>query len=225
MDGNGRWAQKKGLSRIAGHRQGVEAAKRLIDHAIAADVAYLTLFAFSQENWQRPKREVSGLLTLFAETIGKEGGIFQKNGVSLRFIGDLQKFPKPLRAGMTSLEKLTAAGKRLTLTLAIGYSGQWDIVQAAQRMQKDKCGASEENFERYLTTGHLPPPDMLIRTGGEKRISNFMLWQSAYTELYFTPTLWPDFDDKDFQKALADFYQRERRFGRVDEKLTASGDG
>ena len=226
MDGNGRWAQQRGLSRIVGHRRGVESAKTLIDSAIKNGIAYLTLFAFSQENWRRPAGEVRGLLALFAETIGSEGGTFQKNGVRLKFVGDLQKFPKPLRAGMSSLEKITARGGRLTLTLAIGYSGQWDIAQAARRAAAAAPGGEvrEEDFARYLATHPMPPPDMLIRTGGERRISNFMLWQCAYTELYFTPVLWPDFSADDFRAAVDDFYQRDRRFGLV-TNVGGSDDG
>ena len=215
MDGNGRWAEKRGLVRTEGHRQGLSAARRLVESAAAEGIAYLTLFAFSNENWRRPDAEVSALLRLFADAIASEDALLRRHQVELRFIGDLQRFPSSLRTGMASLQNLTRGGKRLVLTLALGYSGRWDILQAAERLAASGDAYSEENFSRYLATAALPPPDLLIRTGGETRISNFMLWQAAYTELYFTPTLWPDFSAGDLQAAMADFYRRERRFGGV----------
>lgn len=215
MDGNGRWAQQRQQPRSAGHRQGLEAARQLVENAVAEEVQYLTLFAFSNENWQRPQEEVGALLRLFADAIAREGAALRKNDIRLRFIGDVSQFPASLRAGISGLETLTRGGKRLTLTLAMGYSGRWDIVQAAQQLAAAGAPYTEENFSRYLSTAALPAPDLLIRTGGEKRISNFMLWQSAYTELYFTRTLWPDFNADDLHAAIADFRQRERRYGRV----------
>lgn len=230
MDGNGRWAKRRGLARSEGHREGLAAARRLVENAAAAGVAHLTLFAFSNENWQRPSEEVSALMRLFADAIASEGALLRKNGIRLRFMGDTQRFSASLRAGMSGLEKLTEKGARMTLTLALGYSGKWDIVQAAQRMAAAGEEYSEESFARYLASAGAPPPDLLIRTGGEQRISNFMLWQAAYTEFYFTSVLWPDFSEADLSAAIADFHNRERRYGRVGEcageqgKRAAGGD-
>lgn len=222
MDGNGRWAQQRALSRSEGHKQGLQATKRLVEYTLNAGIAYLTVFAFSQENWQRPKTEINALLALFAETITNEGAAFQKQDICVRFMGDLSRFPKPLQVSMASLQQLTKNGKRLVLTLAIGYSGRWDIVQAAARAAAAGAKLTEDNFDEWLATAHCPPLDILIRTGGEQRISNFMLWQAAYTELHFTDTLWPDFAEGDFAAALADFYSRHRRFGRVENDTQRS---
>lgn len=225
MDGNGRWAQQRQLPRSEGHRKGLRAAQQLVDDVQGLGVRFLTLFAFSNENWQRPADEVSALMGLFSEAISDAKETFQNNQVRLRFIGDVGRFSVSLRAGMASLEKMTAGGDGLTLTLAIGYSGRWDIVQAAAKFAANGDAANEENFEKYLATAELPAPDLLIRTGGEMRISNFMLWQSAYTELYFTDTLWPDFGAADLRAAVADYERRERRYGRVlQAEKAASGE-
>lgn len=224
MDGNGRWARRRGLARNEGHRHGLAAARGAVENAAAAGVSFLTLFAFSRENWRRPKEEVGALMRLFSDAIASEGMALRKNGIRLRFIGDRGAFSASLRAGMSGLEKLTAGGQRMTLVLALGYSGRWDIVQAAGRAAAEGGGGAafdEARFARYLATADMPPLDLLIRTGGEKRISNFMLWQAAYAELYFTDTLWPDFAREDLQDAIAEFGRRERRFGNVGE---AAGD-
>lgn len=216
MDGNGRWARQRQQPRSEGHRHGLQAARQLADVVAQRGIAdYLTLFAFSNENWRRPQEEVGALLRLFSHAIEEDRGFFGKRGICLRFIGDVRRFPRSLQTGMAGLERLTRGGRRLTLTLALGYSGRWDILQAAQNLAAAGEAFSEENFERYLTTAATPPPDLLIRTGGDMRISNFMLWQSAYTELYFTDTLWPDFGEAGLGAAVADFHRRERRFGRV----------
>lgn len=225
MDGNGRWARRRHLPRSEGHRHGLQATKRLVECTLAAGIGYLTVFAFSQENWMRPKTEINALLALFAEAIQKEGEQFRKKDIRVRFIGDLSRFPKPLQMSMAGLQKLTRRGRRLVLTLAIGYSGRWDIVQAARRAAAAGVAVDEENLDGWLATAGAPPPDILIRTGGEQRISNFMLWQAAYTELHFTQTLWPDFGEEDFHAALADFHSRNRRFGRVADAGTTNADG
>lgn len=227
MDGNGRWAQRQGLPRTSGHKHGLEAAKQLISLLVEqTQVRYLTLFAFSNENWQRPHTEVQTLLSLFSEVILNHGAEFAENRVRLRFIGDKARFGLPIRQGMAQLEKLTnRPDSRLEVTLAVSYSGRWDIVQAAKQAANQAAKAmaeggelTEDNFATYLSTAELPPPDLLIRTGGERRISNFMLWQLAYTELYFTPVLWPDFGRQDLIDAVEDFIKRERRYGLVGEK-------
>lgn len=218
MDGNGRWAQQRQLPRTDGHKQGLTAARRLVENAVAEGVSHLTLFAFSHENWQRPGSEVSALMQLFAEAISSEGARLRKNNICLRFIGDTARFPATLRAGMRSLETLTRNGTRLNLTLALGYSGKWDIVQAAEKIAQAKEAYNEENFARHLATADLPAADLLIRTGGEQRISNFLLWQLAYAELYFTDTLWPDFAAADLHAAIASFKQRERRYGQLPQQ-------
>ena len=220
MDGNGRWAQQRNQQRADGHRKGLEAARRLVKFVADNGVAsHLTLFAFSDENWQRPREEVSALLTLFAHVIDNEKDFFGRNDIRLRFVGDTKRFPRALQTGMTGMEKMTRQGRQLNLTLALGYSGRWDILQAGRRLAADGGDFTRKNFEKYLVTADAPPPDLLIRTGGEMRISNFMLWQLAYAELYFIDKLWPDFDEADIRAAVDDFHRRERRFGGI------NGDG
>ena len=217
MDGNGRWASQRGEPRAFGHRAGVRAARRILRCAHKHGVEYLTVFAFSQENWRRPAQEVSLLMQLFIRTLARETTALHRNGVRLRFIGDHTGFPDVLRREMDRAVEVTRRNQHLKLTVAVGYGGQWDIVQAAQRLAARGEAITAEAIENGLDTHGLPPPDLLIRTGGEKRISNFLLWQLAYTELYFCDTLWPDFDDRDFGAALAWFATRQRRFGRVPE--------
>ena len=217
MDGNGRWANRRGDARTVGHRAGVRSARRAVRCAHRLGVQYLTVFAFSQENWRRPQTEVSLLMQLFIRTLGREMNTLHRNGVRLRFIGDHSRFPDTLRAEMRRAVALTADNTGLKLNVAVGYGGQWDIARAAQRLADRGQAITEESLEAQLDTAGLPAPDLLIRTGGEKRISNFLLWQIAYTELYFTDCLWPDFGDAEFAQAVRWYATRERRFGRVPE--------
>ena len=224
MDGNGRWAKKRFLPRVAGHVKGVELVREMVRSCLERGIRYLTLFAFSSENWRRPADEVSLLMELFVKALQQEVDKLDRNGVRLRVIGDLQRFDPKLQQLIRGAEEKTAHNDRLDLTIAANYGGRWDIMQAVNRMlaaQPDKLAAWEEgDLEPYLSMQFAPEPDLFIRTGGEERISNFLLWQLAYTELYFTPTLWPDFDAAEFDKAIASYQQRERRFGRTSEQLT-----
>jgi undecaprenyl diphosphate synthase len=217
MDGNGRWAKQRMQPRAMGHRAGVKSARKIVRAAHRAGVEVLTLFAFSQENWRRPQEEVSLLMQLFVKTLAREVKSLHRNGVSIRFIGDHRDFAAGLCEEMMRAEQLTLHNSGLKLVVAAGYGGQWDIAQAAQRLVTLGRPINVENIEECLDTAGLPVRDLLIRTGGERRISNFLLWQLAYTELYFTDTLWPDFDDAEFAAAVAWFASRERRFGRVPE--------
>ena len=217
MDGNGRWASKRGQPRSFGHRAGVKAARRVISHCNKLGIQALTLFAFSQENWQRPEQEVTLLMQLFIRTLAREAANLHKNNIRLRFIGEHGDFPPELQSGMKDAVALTASNTGPSLIIAVGYGGQWDIVQAARKLAGSGKTISAEALEAELSTAGLPLPDLLIRTGGERRISNFLLWQIAYSELYFCDTLWPDFDEHEFERALAWYHGRERRFGRVPE--------
>jgi undecaprenyl diphosphate synthase len=225
MDGNGRWARRRRLPRVAGHRRGVETVRSTIRCCVDAGVEYLTLFAFSSENWRRPADEVSFLMQLFIRALESEVSKLHENGIRLRVVGDLSSFESRLVTLIHEAEELTAANTRLTLTIAANYGGRWDIMQAVNRMLKDHPSRSaaftEDHLAPYLALAYAPEPDLFIRTGGEQRVSNFCLWQLAYTELYFTDTLWPDFDAQAFQAALASFQQRERRFGRTSEQLAS----
>lgn len=215
MDGNGRWAQQRGHARAVGHRIGVRAVRAVIRAANRMGVQVLTLFAFSQENWQRPAREVHLLMRLFAATLRRELAEINEQGIRLRFIGDHAGLVPELRTSMHAAEQLTAANTALQLVIAVGYGGKWDIVQAASRLCAQGEGITADRLEAALSTQGLPPVDLMIRTGGECRISNFLLWQLAYAELYFTPVLWPDFDETEFERAVRWFGERDRRFGRV----------
>lgn len=217
MDGNGRWATIRGRPRGYGHRAGVQSARRIVRACHQQGVGTLTVFAFSQENWKRPPAEVSLLMKLFLRTLSKELNSLHKNGIRLRFLGDHSDFSPELRTLIRDSEDKTAQNKTLQLVVAVGYGGQWDIVQAANACVQAHTALTPENLERHLQTADLPPVDLLVRTGGERRISNFMLWQLAYTELYFCDTLWPDFGEDEFAGALAWYAGRERRFGRVPE--------
>lgn len=217
MDGNGRWAKQRLQPRAMGHRAGVKTARKIVRAAYNAGVEVLTVFAFSQENWSRPPEEVSLLMQLFVKTLSREIDSMHKNGISIRFIGDHRDFAPNLRDEMARAEQLTLHNTNLKLVVAVGYGGQWDIAQAAQRLVALGREINVENIEECLDTAGLPAPDLMIRTGGEQRISNFLLWQLAYTELFFTDTLWPDFDEAEFKAAVAWFAGRERRFGRVPE--------
>jgi len=217
MDGNGRWASSQGKARPIGHHAGVKTVRRVVRAAVQAEVKSLTLFAFSQENWQRPELEVKLLMQLFVSTLAREAKSLHKNGIRLQFIGEHSDFPQELRQEMQRATTLTASNSGLTLVIAVGYGGQWDIAQAAQKVAAAGEKLTVEAIEGQLSTRGLPAPDLLIRTGGEQRISNFLLWQLAYTELYFCDILWPDFSAENFADALVWYAGRERRFGRVPE--------
>ncbi|HUW29861.1 MAG TPA: polyprenyl diphosphate synthase [Sulfuriferula sp.] len=224
MDGNGRWAKKRFMPRIAGHKRGVETVRDVIKACGDRGVEYLTLFAFSSENWRRPQEEVSMLMDLFALALEREITKLHKNGARLRVVGDLARFGPKLVKLIHESEHLTCNNSRLTLTIAANYGGRWDIMQAMNAMlgkHPELAGRSitEADLAPHLAMHYAPEPDLFIRTGGEQRISNFLLWQLAYSELYFTPTLWPDFDAAALDQAIASYSNRERRFGRTSEQL------
>lgn len=223
MDGNGRWAKSRFLPRIAGHRRGVDSVRTLVRLCAERGVAYLTLFAFSSENWRRPAEEVSLLMQLFVMALEREVLKLHENEIRFKVVGDLSRFDSKLRGLIQEAERLTAGNTRLTLTVAANYGGRWDIVDATNRMLAERPeragGFTEEDLAPYLSMAYAPEPDLFIRTGGEQRISNFLLWQLAYSELYFTETLWPDFDTKALDLAIDSFQHRERRFGRTSEQL------
>ena len=230
MDGNGRWAKKRFLPRVAGHARGVKRVRDIVEFCIARNIRYLTLFAFSTENWKRPPDEVAHLMGLFVSALEGEVAKLCKNGVRLRVIGDLQPFNPRLRELIVSAEARTAGNDRLTLTVAANYGGQWDIKQAFSRWVNERLAAgglspdvapSDIDLKPYLSMAYAPDPDLVIRTGGEQRISNFLLWQSAYTELFFTDTLWPDFGATEMARALDWYSHRERRFGQTSQQLQA----
>jgi undecaprenyl diphosphate synthase len=224
MDGNGRWAKNRFLPRVAGHRRGVEAVRAAVKGCVEFGVEYLTLFAFSSENWRRPEKEVSVLMQLFVRTLEQEVEKLHENRVRFRVIGDLGRFESKLRHLIENAEALTAGNDRLTLTVAANYGGRWDLLQATRRMLAARPELSDGSFAEtdltpYLSMSYAPEPDLFIRTGGEKRISNFLVWQLAYSELYFTDTLWPDFDRAALLRAIESYQTRERRFGRTSEQL------
>ena len=223
MDGNGRWAKRRLLPRIEGHRRGVEAVRTVIRACAEKGVEHLTLFAFSSENWRRPEDEVSLLMQLFVMALEREVVKLHENEIRFRVIGDLSRFEPRLQQLIRESERLTANNQRLTLTVAANYGGRWDILQAVNRLlvEHPECaqGFKEDDLAPYLSMAYAPEPDLFIRTGGEQRISNFLLWQLAYSELYFTDTLWPDFNTKTLEAAIASFHQRERRFGRTSDQL------
>ncbi len=224
MDGNGRWAKKRLLPRVAGHVKGVELVREMVRACLERGVQYLTLFAFSSENWRRPQEEVTLLMQLFVKALEQEVDKLDRNGVRLRVVGDLSRFEPRLQELIRHAEAKTAGNQRLDLTIAANYGGRWDIMQAMNQLlaanPEKREGYVESDLEPYLSMHFAPEPDLFIRTGGEERISNFLLWQLAYTELYFTPTLWPDFDTSEFDKAIRSYQLRERRFGRTSEQLT-----
>lgn len=226
MDGNGRWAKKRFMPRFAGHRRGVETVREAVKYCLQNGIEYLTLFAFSSENWRRPEEEVSLLMQLFVQALQREVAQLDKNGVRLKVIGDLARFDAELCSLISASEQRTAHNDKLTLTIAANYGGRWDILQAVNRLASERpeaAGAwSEADLAPYLTMNYAPEPDLFIRTGGEERISNFLLWQLAYSEFHFTETLWPEFDAAAFDAAIASFRRRERRFGRTSEQLIAA---
>jgi undecaprenyl diphosphate synthase len=215
MDGNGRWASKRFLPRIAGHKQGVDSLKRCARACEARGIKVLTVFAFSSENWQRPQEEVSGLMDLFALALGREVPQLKLDGVQLRFIGERQGLSNRVLKGIEQAEAATAANHKLVLNVCFNYGGRWDIVQAAARVAAQGLDMTEQNLSQTMALAHVPDPDLVIRTGGEQRISNFLLWQSAYSEFFFSDKLWPDFDEAALDQAIASYAQRERRFGKV----------
>lgn len=223
MDGNGRWATRRLLPRTAGHKFGADAVKRVVRGCVQHGVRYLTVFAFSSENWQRPAEEVGALMDLFLQALQRETVELAAQGVALRFIGDREPLHPQMRELMERAEQAPVSEPRLRLNVALNYGGRWDIAQAARAVQQAGLELNEQNLARHMCLADIPEPDLLIRTGGDHRISNFLLWQLAYTELYFTSTLWPDFDEASLAEALADFARRERRFGRVPAGSDDSG--
>lgn len=220
MDGNGRWAKKRFLPRVMGHKRGLDALETMVRHCAEMGVQYLTVFAFSTENWRRPEDEVSFLMGLFLQALQKQVKRLHENNMRLKIIGNRARFHADIVAGIEAAEALTAHNTGLTLSIAADYGGRWDILQAANKvLAEGHAEVTEENISRHLMLGEAPEPDLFIRTGGETRISNFLLWQMAYAELYFTDVLWPDFDKKALEAAIASFRRRERRFGRTSEQL------
>jgi undecaprenyl diphosphate synthase len=225
MDGNGRWAKQRFLPRIAGHKRGVENVRSTVRACAQKGVEFLTLFAFSSENWRRPAEEVTFLMQLFMRALEQEVAKMHDNNIRFRVIGDLSRFEPRLKRMIADAEELTSSNTSLTLSVAANYGGRWDIMQAVTRMLRAEprlaSGFEESDLLPYLALSYAPEPDLFIRTGGEKRISNFLLWQLAYTEMYFTDTLWPDFDTAALDRAIESYQQRERRFGRTSEQLRA----
>ncbi|WP_298650422.1 isoprenyl transferase [uncultured Proteiniphilum sp.] len=226
MDGNGRWAKARGLDRGEGHREGISAIRRVVDAASKASVRYLTLYAFSTENWSRPTEEVTGLMDLMVYAISRETPDLKKNGVRIRSIGDMSRLPEYARTALEECIRETAEGTGVTLVLALSYSSKWELATAAKKIAADAVKGvlqekdiDEETLGNYLTTRGLPDPDLLIRTGGEQRISNFLLWQCAYAEFYFTGIFWPDFDEEALYEAILEYQGRERRYGKTSEQI------
>jgi undecaprenyl diphosphate synthase len=219
MDGNGRWASKRFLPRIAGHKQGVDSLSRCVKACLERGIGVLTVFAFSSENWNRPSEEVSGLMDLLILALAKQVPSLNANGVQLHFVGDRQRLSEKVQAGLAQAELSTANNQRLIFNVCFNYGGRWDIVQAAQKLASRGEAITEQSLDRAMALAHVPDPDLLIRTGGELRISNFMLWQAAYSELYFSDKLWPEFDEAALDKAIGAFNARERRFGQTSAQL------
>jgi undecaprenyl diphosphate synthase len=226
MDGNGRWARQRGLDRIFGHQQGVNAVREVIETAAELEIRFLTLYAFSTENWGRPDEEVSALMSIMIQSLSNETDTLLKNNIRLKAIGDMDRLADDVKERLFETIKLTSVSTGLNLIIALSYSSRWEITEAARRISIDvKKGTlnpdsiTEEDFEKYLTTYEIPDPELMIRTSGELRISNFLLWQVAYAELYFTEVLWPDFGKDDFYNAIIDFQKRERRFGKTSDQV------
>ena len=219
MDGNGRWAKRRLMPRIAGHRQGVESLRRCIRACVKRGVGVLTVFAFSSENWGRPQDEVSGLMELMGKALVREVPELKQAGIRLHFVGDRQGLPERMRQSLTQAEAATADNRGMVLNVCFNYGGRWDIAQAAAQLAARGEPITENALDRALALSHGPDPDLLIRTGGEQRISNFLLWQCAYSELYFSDRLWPDFDEAALDEAFAAFAERERRFGKTSEQV------
>jgi len=222
MDGNGRWATKRFLPRVAGHVKGVEAVRTVVEACAERGIEYLTVFAFSSENWRRPEEEVSLLMKLFVTALEREVSKMHANNIRLKVVGDLSRFDQKLQDMIANAERKTANNTRLTVTVCANYGGRWDIMQAIGKMVAEHPGTtdfSEEQLAPYLSMAYAPEPDLFIRTGGEERISNFLLWQLAYTELHFTDTYWPDFNAERLDEAIASYQGRERRFGRTGDQV------
>ena len=223
MDGNGRWATRRFLPRVAGHKRGVEAVRETVRACVERGIGYLTLFAFSSENWRRPEEEVSVLMQLFVMVLEQEVAKLHANGIKLRVVGDLSRFDDKLIGLIEKAETRTAGNSKLTLTICANYGGRWDIMQATHALLRDRpelaTSFGEADLAPYLSMAYAPEPDLFIRTGGEQRVSNFLIWQLAYTELLFTDTFWPDFDYRTLDEAIASYRQRERRFGRTSEQV------
>ena len=220
MDGNGRWAQMRGMERVQGHKEGAKSVRACAETAVREGVKYLSVFAFSEENWARPESEVDFLMKLMAKSLKDEVSTLMDNNVRFRVIGNRERLGAALNAAITGLEKMTAANTAMTLIVFLSYSGKWDILQAARRMAADMARDpsavfGESEFSNYLATAGIPDPDLVIRTSGEQRLSNYLLWQAAYSEFYFTTELWPDFKEESFMKALEEYRRRDRRYGKV----------
>lgn len=226
MDGNGRWARQRGMDRIFGHQQGVNALREIIEAAAELHIKYLTVYAFSTENWGRPDDEVSALMGIMVQSLNNETDTLMKNNIRLKAIGDTDRLSGDVRERLMETVHLTEGATGLNLIVAMSYSSRWEIIEAAKKLAADIVAGitdpektSDHDFEKYLTTNGIPDPELMIRTSGELRISNFLLWQIAYAELYFTEALWPDFSKEEFYKAIIDFQKRERRFGKTSEQL------
>lgn len=231
MDGNGRWAKQRGLPRLEGHRRGVDNVRTLVRCCIEKKISYLTLFAFSSENWRRPKQEVNWLMNLLSRALDREVQTLHDNGVRLQFIGNLTELPDSVQDKIRTATAITGANDRLVLTIALNYGGRWDLTQACRTIAKEVQSGqlvsddiTSDTISQNLSTSWISEPDLFIRTGGEKRMSNFLLWQLAYTELYFTNTFWPEFNQDEFEKALQSFRLRIRRFGQTDEQVQQPAD-
>ncbi|ABM42739.1 undecaprenyl diphosphate synthase [Acidovorax sp. JS42] len=225
MDGNGRWATRRFLPRLAGHRQGVESLRRCVHACVQRGVGVLTVFAFSSENWNRPADEVSGLMDLLAKALTREVPQLARDGLQVHFVGEKSGISAQVREGLQRAEAATASNQRLVLNVCFNYGGRWDITQAAAALAARGEPITEASLHAAMGMAHVPDPDLLIRTGGERRISNFLLWQAAYTELYFSDRLWPDFDEAALDEAIADFAARERRFGQTSDQVQAQQPG
>lgn len=226
MDGNGRWAKRQGNNRIFGHHHGVESVRQTVEAAGELGIKYLTLYAFSKENWCRPKEEIDALMSLMMSTIDAETETLMKNNVKLNVIGDIDSMPAEIQSKLSKIQLLTSENNGLNLVIALNYSGRWEIAEAVRKIALEIStgkiqpeNISESSVCQYMATSHLPDPELLIRTSGEYRLSNFLLWQVAYTELFFSKTLWPDFRKEDLYEAIVDFQKRERRFGKTSEQI------
>ncbi|AGU50044.1 undecaprenyl pyrophosphate synthase UppS [Variovorax paradoxus B4] len=221
MDGNGRWATRRFLPRVAGHKQGVESLRRCVKACVDRGVGVLTVFAFSSENWNRPPEEVSGLMEIMVGALAREVPKLSRDGVQLHFVGERAGLSKKMVQGLVDAETATAQNTKLILNVCFNYGGRWDIARAAARLAEQGEALTEANLDRAMALAHVPDPDLLIRTGGEQRLSNFLLWQSAYAELFFSDKLWPEFDPAELDAGIAAFQARERRFGKTSAQITA----